>query len=224
MEKSSSRNVVLMIVLLFIIVVSVIGLTFAFFQYSRTSTTSTDIRTAVVQMGYIEEKSGISLTNAMPISDDDALGSTDLDNYFDFNVNYEFPTSTTLSYEIDIEDITSRLDGIIDKSLTSVSSDRIKVALASRTTDGSVSSMVVNPVYFSNLEDSVASNSKPGFKLLEKEVVGKNVDYYRLYLWIPENDVSGQPIPLVDMDEVGGIRHQAFSVRVNVQALAKVNE
>ncbi len=223
MEKSSSKNVVLFVVVFLVLLISIVGFSFAFFYYSRNSTTESQIQAGKLMLGYIEETNGISLTNAMPVSDTNALNTTDENAYFDFYVTYAISDRATIHYEIDIEDRTSELSGVGDGSLQRLDSKRVKVALENRNETLPDNPLVVSPTYFSEIELIPASNQKNGYRLYDKSVTGEGTDYYRLYLWLPEVDSDGVAIPMIDMDGVEGIQNKAFSVRINVQALAQAN-
>lgn len=222
MERTSSKNIVLWVILLFIIVLSSIGISFSFFVYTRTSNVAPTIQTGTAELGYVEESNGISLTNALPTSDVNALNTTDESQYFDFYVNYNFSGNVNVSYEIDIENTTSNLDEVKNGTLTALLSSRIKVALEDRTVTLPNEPLVVNATYFSELELTNASNGKAGHFLYSRTASGRDTHYYRLYMWIPEVDDQNIGIPLVDMNSVQGIRNQAFSIRINVQAVVSV--
>ena len=222
MEQTSSKNVVLWTIVLIVIIVSIIGLTFAFFTYSRLSTTETTLQMGKMMFGYTEESNGISLINAIPISDERAMDSVNENSYFDFYITYNFPTTTTIYYEIDLEDVTKELDEIQNGSLTSIDYSRIKVALENRNQVQKNRVLSVEPIYFSELINTPAANDKKGYKLYNQTTTGSNTDYYRLYMWIPEYDQANVGIPLIDLDGVQGIQQQVFSVKVNVQSNVKV--
>jgi len=224
MERVSSKNFILWTIAIIVVIISIVGLSFAFLNYSRTSTTQATIEAGEVMLGYIEQTNGISLENALPVTDEAALNTTDTNAYFDFYVTYSFPATVSLKYEIDILNNTSNLEGVQNGTLSSLLTSRVKVALENRTEVMPEEPLLVSPTYFSLLETKPASNSKAGYKLYEKTVTGKSVDYYRLYMWIPEYDASGVGIPLIDVDSVAGIQNQAFSVKISVQANGKVSE
>lgn len=223
MEQTSSKKIMLWIFVVMIVVISLVGLSYAFFRYSRLSDTSTVIQTGGVDFQYVEETNGITLTNAVPTPDVDAINTTDENAYFDFYISYNFSDFSVIRYEIDIEDTTDTLESVVSGENTKLDSSRIKVALEDRTVTMPEEPMVVNPTYFQELELRKASNEQPGYKLYEKTGNGAGKDYYRLYMWIPEYDSNGEVVPVMDTDAVKGIGHQAFSVKINVQADDKVS-
>lgn len=222
MNKESSKKIILIVIISIVSIVVVIGFTYALYLYSRTSSTTTSITTGKLEFGYIEETNGVNLQNAMPISDETALNTTNSNDYFDFYIKYEVEGNITVDYEIDIENVTDNLEQISNGELSELSSSKIKVALENRNSVGDERPMVVNPTYFSELERYPASNSKDGYLLYKTSMTGDSTDYYRLYMWIPELDFDGNELSLSENDE-NSIVNQAFSVIVNVQALGKNN-
>ena len=223
MEKRSSKQAILLVIVMIVFFISVIGFAFAFFTYQRTSGTKSTINAGKLELGYIEETNGISLQNAMPVNDLRAINTADENAYFDFYVTYSVPSSSFIRYEIDIEDITeSTLEG--QEEITKLPSSRVKVALENRSVALPDDPFLVSPTYFSSIELIPATGGKKGYKLFEKTISGEEVDYYRLYMWLPEVDSEGTAIPMIDVDGVEGIAKRAFSVRINVQALAQVKE
>ncbi len=220
MEKVSSKRVVLWTIAVVVLIISVVGFSFAFFFYSRTSDTEIKISSGGAMFGYQEETNGITLENALPTDDEVILNTEDNHYYFDFYITYNFAETAHLSYEIDIEDTTLESKDVQAGLLKKLDTSRVKVALENRTVTLPTEPMVVNPTYFSSVEQTAASNEKKGYRLYKKETSGNRVDYYRLYMWIPEYDAFGDVIPVMSTDENEGIENQTFSVKINVQAVS----
>lgn len=220
MEKVSSKKVVMWTITILVLIISVVGFSFAFFFYSRTSDTDIKIRSGGAMFGYQEETNGITVENMLPTEDEVILNTENEDYYFDFYVTYNFSEESHLSYEIDIEDTTDQLESIQNGMFSRLDSSRIKVALENRTVTLPDEPMVVNPVYFSSIEQVPASNSKRGYQLYHKETSGYSIDYYRLYMWIPEYDAYGDVVPVMATNGNKGIENQQFSVKINVQAVS----
>lgn len=227
MERKTSKQLILFVIVFIVLLISVVGFTYAFFTYQRTSGDDTVVKAGQLMLGYIEETNGIEIQDAVPKSDDDALNTENASDYFDFYISYALPTSASIKYEIDIENITEDILGE-DTTYFVLESDRVKLALENRSEVYPDNPLLVGPTYLSTLELTPASNEKAGYKFYDKTVTGTGKvanDYYRLYMWIPEVDSAGKEIPLTDtVDGVKGIQNRAFSIRVNVQALAQVNE
>lgn len=228
MERRVSKQAILFVIVFIVFLISVIGFTFAFFTYQRTSSHTPTIGAGKLSLGYIEETNGIYMDNVMPTSDDNALNTTDADAYFDFYIAYDITNTVELTYEIDIEDTT---DTILesDTSLSKIETNRVKIALENRNKTYPDYPLVVAPTYFSQIELTSASNSKKGYKLYTKTTSTKATDYYRLYMWLAEKDSNNVDVPVIDTETsegttIEGIQNKAFSIRVNVQALGQVKE
>jgi len=228
MERRVSKQAILFVIVFIVFLISVIGFTFAFFTYQRTSSNTSTVGAGKLTLGYVEETNGINMDNVLPISDGTALNTTDADAYFDFYVTYDISSTVEIMYEIDIEDTTSL---ILDSSPTmkKLESNRVKVALENRNQTYPEYPLVVGPTYFSQLELTKASNEKTGYKLFSKTTSSAQTDYYRLYMWLAEKDSNGVEVPIIDTVTDGGltiegIKNKAFSIRINVQALGQVKE
>ena len=71
-QKNSSKQIVLSIIAVAILVVAVIGVSFAFFSYTKTGNSNNVIQTGEIFMAFLEENS-IRLTNQFPITNTEAL-------------------------------------------------------------------------------------------------------------------------------------------------------
>lgn len=135
MEKVSKENenkdkkIVISIILVLLLFISVIGITYAVFIFAKEGKRENVINTGSITFSYTETSNGISLTNALPISDN--IGKT-LDNsgsngYFDFNVSCKIVGTTAIKYEIYSEEqsVSNPIDSSFVKMyLTDGTSDR----------------------------------------------------------------------------------------------------
>ena len=100
-EKNNKEFLpVLLVLLLFI---SVFGLTYAIFSYSKEGRVSNTVTTGTITFSYTETTNGISLENALPITDEvgKKLESGDKNNgYFDFNVSCTMAGYSNVFYEV----------------------------------------------------------------------------------------------------------------------------
>ena len=69
MKENSSKQVLLSVLGVAILVVAVVGVSFAAFSYSKTGEKVNTITTGTITMEYTEDTNGINLTNALPMSD-----------------------------------------------------------------------------------------------------------------------------------------------------------
>ena len=73
MKENKKRNLGIVLGLI-ILLVMVIGVTYAAFQYTKSGTKENELTTGTVSFKYNETSNGVTLNNAYPMSDvDDAL-------------------------------------------------------------------------------------------------------------------------------------------------------
>ena len=70
MKDNNSKQVLLSVLGVAILVVAVVGVSFAAFTFSQTGNVENTITTGTISMTYTEPENGINLTNAMPMTDD----------------------------------------------------------------------------------------------------------------------------------------------------------
>ncbi len=87
--ENNSKQAVLSIVGIAVLVIAVVGVSFAFFTYSKTGTTNNVITTGSIAFEFKETSNGLSLTNQFPQSD--AEGKTN--KSFAFTVTGNIPTT-----------------------------------------------------------------------------------------------------------------------------------
>lgn len=218
MHQKSSKNFILGIIMSLVLLISIFGFSYAIFVYMRTTKTSIKLSAGTIMIGFSENTNGISIDNALPISDDEAISISDENNYFDFYVTYNIEDNVSIDYEIDVVNNTLKLDEVINNTLTSLPSTSVKVALLNKDTGISV----FGPQYFSFIENIPASNNKEGYHLYTKGVTGSGKDSYRLYMWIPEIDGNGNYVNPFAFGE-NSIKDKTFSVKINIQASANSN-
>ena len=86
-KKSSSKQVLLSVLAVAILVVAVVGVSFAFFTYSKQGETVNTITTGTLVFSYNEPANGILLEDAVPMSDSDAKTTlVSGRNVFDFYI------------------------------------------------------------------------------------------------------------------------------------------
>ena len=70
MEENKKRNIVITIGII-ILLIMIIGVTYAAFQYTKGGTKQNEITTGTVSFKYNETSNGVTLTDAFPMSDDE---------------------------------------------------------------------------------------------------------------------------------------------------------
>lgn len=105
MENSLSRQILLSILGLAILVVAVVGVSYAIFSTTLTGSKINILSSGTINMSYVEVSNGISIVNAMPISDEEGKKLVGNDYVFDFVVSSNIAGATTVDYEVVAEKV-----------------------------------------------------------------------------------------------------------------------
>ena len=193
------RENTIIIVVLVVMVLAIIGVSYAAFNYSREGTTISSITTGVIKMTYTEDDNIISMSGALPTTD--ATGKVRLTEgeYFDFTVSSEITGNVNINYEISAKDVTSSDAKKIDGS-------NIKLYLTRLTDDGTEEELMKPEVY--NEEETANDyTGRPAneMSLYQGSMNSSESNRYRLRMYVTE-EYNPQ-------GDGGGLE---FSVQVNV--------
>lgn len=95
MEK---KNQILMSVLgVFALVIVTVGVSYAFFTYSRTGNTSNTIQSGEISFTY-KEGADVTLSNVFPVAD--SIGATQTDDVYSFDVSTTIVGNASMAYDI----------------------------------------------------------------------------------------------------------------------------
>ena len=178
-NNNSSKQILLSVLGVAILVVAVVGISFAAFSYSKTGEVSNTITTGTITMTYTEPSNSISLTDALPITDDAGKALKGDGKTFDFTVGATIAGHTNINYVISaVKDSTSDLP---DKG--------VKVYLTA--TSGETETAVLGPKLVSELDKTVAGNAAgaPADQYILKtgNYTATGTDNYRLRMWVDAN-------------------------------------
>ncbi len=216
MKNDSSKQILLSVLGVAILVVAVVGVSFAAFTYTGKGSVENTIKTGTIKVVYNEGEKGISITNAMPVSDtigktieaEDAKGSGSLaeggdTGVFDFNVEATIVGTVSINYDViavkqagsDLEEQYAKL--YLEKASSDAFTDKTEAKA---------------PTVFSELDDVSSASTTAGqgagssAKLLTTGTfTTTKTDYYRLRMWVDEN---------YDVGETS----KTFTVKVDVYA------
>ncbi len=131
MKDNNSKQILLSVLGVAILVVAVVGVSFAAFSYSKTGTKVNTITTGTITMNYVEAENAINLTNALPMTDAVGKALADENQYFDFTVSANITGTTTINYAITATKEDSTLpDTAVKVYLTDMDSDADEEILA----------------------------------------------------------------------------------------------
>ena len=100
MKDNNSKQVLLSVLGVAILIVAVVGVSFAAFTYSKTGEKVNTITTGTITMSYSEDTNGINLTDALPMTDNVGKALSEENQYFDFTVSADVTGTTTINYAI----------------------------------------------------------------------------------------------------------------------------
>ena len=186
MEKNDSKEILFSIIGIVILVILVIGVSFAAFTFSQTGEKTNTITTGTISMTYSEPENGINLVNALPITDVQGKTLSGTNNVFDFTVSSTISGNNpvTVSYAITAASSNSTVDN-----------SAIKVYLTNM--DNNADSEILAPTKISALSTTTgreAYNAPSGeFILLNGTMNSSSSHKYRLRMWVADNytDTSG---------------------------------
>lgn len=114
-KKNTSKQILLSVLGVAILIVAVVGISFAAFTYSKAGETTNTITTGTVTMAFTEAENGIKIENAIPMTADQGIALTGTGNTFDFTVAATITGTTNIDYEVvAVKDPTST---VLDKDI-----------------------------------------------------------------------------------------------------------
>lgn len=180
-DNNTSKQVLLSVLGVAILIVAVVGISFAAFSYSKKGTVENTITTGTISMAYNEDSNGINIEDAVPISDAEGKALTGSGNVFDFSVTATITGKTTINYEV-----------VASKDATSTIPDQyIKLYLESSNTNGSGYTQVFAPSAYvpstvvSGMDAPVGTmQMATGSFTSNSTTTTTQTKYYRLRMWV----------------------------------------
>lgn len=203
MNNSVSRQILLSILGLAILIVAVVGVSYAVFTTSIDGSKINVINTGTISLSFVESTNGISISNAMPISDEEGKILVGDNNVFDFVVSSSIVGSTSVNYEIVAEKVT--VDGVeLDNNDVKIYLEKLVNGeyVSTPITEipkGFISNGVASELGSSADEMTLYYGSFDNLDDFKKDFT----DNYRLRMWVSEDAV---------IDEVS----RTFQIRINV--------
>ena len=208
MEKKK-QGIIITSVLLVCLILVVIGVSFAFFTYSRQGSKENTITTGSLTFVYDEQKAegnGITLSNAFPMSDDEGKGQSGDNNVFDFQV-LATTQGESISYEVigKKEDSSTLPENVTKIYLTTLSGSE-ETEVATTLKDGVVTT-------YDELSDTQIKD-QTGKKLYQEVIPLNQTGYqknFRLRMWLSEEANT-------TTNGSWDYNNKTFTIRINVVA------
>ncbi len=198
-NNNNSKQVLLSVLGVAILVVAVVGVSFAAFSYSKTGEKVNTITTGTITMSYSETTNGINLTNALPMSDGVGMTLSQENQYFDFTVSATISGTTTINYAI------TATKEMPDSNIPDTG---VKVYLTDM--DGDADSQIKAPTLVSDLSKTSSDESgapDDQYLLHSDSFAATSSHDYRLRMWVAE-------------DYAAPATSQTYKLRVNVYGRA----
>lgn len=208
MEQTDSKKILLSVLGISILIVAVIGISYAVYIFTSNSKTENVINTGTISMSFTEGITNVmTISNAMPTLDE--VGKKQ-NEYFDFNVSAKIAGITNIKYQIVVKNLTSEKENGQFKipQINQLNGNQVKLYLEKKS--GSQYESVLIPTIFDQL-NSVNDNQEDT-KLLYSGTFSNNTtklnektDEFKLRMWLNSNAI---------IDEVS----RTFKIRVDINA------
>ena len=186
---SKNRKSYLVIILVTVLLLVVIGISYAAFSYTGIGQKLNTITTGAISMEYVESTNVISMNNALPTTDSTGKKLSASGEYFDFTVKSSIAGNTDINYEIAAnEENGNTFDG-----------KNVKFYLTKVNSDGSEEEAMPPKTYSEDPTGNVYTGRPSDMMSLFVGNLNQQGDTeikYRLRLWVdesynPQNDNGG---------------------------------
>ena len=194
---NNKKQLLLSIGLVLILVLMIVGISYAAFKFTGLGTKPNTITTGAITMEYTESTNTISMTGALPTTD--ATGKVRLTEgeYFDFTIKSNIQGNANINWEIAAEDVTTGTKKIDGKY--------IKLYLTSLDENNNETEVMAPKVYTAESTENTYTGRPANMMSLAKGTMSASeTTNYRLRMYVDE-DYNPQ-------GDGGGL---SFSVKIN---------
>ena len=175
-----NRKNYLILILVTVLLITVIGISYAAFNYVGTGQKANTITTGAISMTYTESTNSIALSNALPTTDATGKKRKNTGEYFDFTVKSSIRGNTDINYEIAAK----------EESGNTFSGKNIKYYLTKVNSDGTEIEVMAPRTYYEEPSGNVYTGRPSDMMSLfvgNLNQQGDTTINYRLRLWVDEN-------------------------------------
>lgn len=189
MIRDDSKQVLLSVFGVALLIVAIVGISYAIFVFSAKSRVDNTVRSGGITFEYLEGDSVIDINDALPLSDEVGVKQT---KSFDFQVSSAIRGNTTVFYEVRAKSLT--VDNKIDNQY-------VKIYLEKK--DGDDFSTVLSPTTFKENPNTSLTNISVDTNTMllysgrfsgKKAATTNYSDEFRLKMWLSDkyliDDVS----------------------------------
>ena len=210
MKDNNSKQVLLSVLGVAILVVAVVGVSFAAFSYSQTGSNVNQITTGTISMSYDQSEPTINISNALPMSDAEGIAQTGEGNVFNFSVSATIAGDATINYAVTASE--ANVKGLTASDVKVYLTDGVGDTGSDETGVGETASapVLVSALPLANSDGTDTNTGAPGtdYVLDSGTFSGTGgTNNYRLRMWLAETE-----------EAVAG--DQTYGLRVNVYGKA----
>lgn len=189
MIRDDSKQVLLSVFGVALLIVAIVGISYAIFVFSAKSRVDNTVRSGGITFEYLEGDSVIDINDALPVSDEVGVKQT---KSFDFQISSAIRGNTTVFYEVRAKSLT--VDNKIDNQY-------VKIYLEKK--DGGDFSTVLSPTTFKENPNTSLTNISVDTNTMllysgkfsgKKAATTNYSDEFRLKMWLSDkyliDDVS----------------------------------
>lgn len=208
-NKDSSKKVLLGIFATMILLIAVVGVSFAMLFFSMKLSDQNSITTGTISMAF-QDTTYIDIVNAYPMTDDEGMAMSKDKEYMDFSVSASFSGKASIYYEI------SAVDETRTNKYKKVPYEKLKIYLVEKGKESSSQPVLYSELGRPTLHNDVNGLARQKDKLLTTGVLsadrqgGTVRKNYRLRMWIDES--------MEDMSEP-----MTFKLKVRLDAIQQKN-
>jgi len=190
-NKDSSKRVLLGIFATMMLLIAVVGVSFAMLFFSMKLSDQNSITTGTISMAF-QDTTYIDIVNAYPMTDEEGKAMSKDKEYMDFSVSASFSGKSSIYYEI------SAVDETRTTEYKKVPYENLKIYLEEKGKESSATPVLYSELGRPTLHNDVNGLARQKDKLLATGVLsadrygGTVRKNYRLRMWIDENteDIS----------------------------------
>ena len=179
MNKEKLKNI-LTISFSIIMLIMVVEISYAAFNYSGVGQKANTITTGAITMSYTESSNTISMNNALPTTDTTGKTRKSTGEYFDFTVKSSIKGNMDINYEIAAK----------EESGNTFSGSNIKYYLTTIDSNGKETEVMAPRTYYEETSGNVYTGRPTDMMSLfvgNLKDQGETIINYRLRLWVDEN-------------------------------------
>ncbi len=194
---NNKKQLLLTIGLVLILVLMIVGISYAAFKFTGTGQKANTITTGAITMKYTESTNTISMNNALPTTDATGKVRLTAGEYFDFTLEGTIKGSENINWEIAAEDVTTATRKIDGKY--------IKLYLTSLDENNNETEVMAPKVYTTESTENTYTGRPANMMSLAKGTTSTSFSTkYRLRMYVDES-----------YNPQGDGGNLAFSIKIN---------